>query len=387
MHWKSEGAESSVTNQFLEQLTVDYAQQIAAKLEEIKASTGKNDAEVAQIKSDLQALMAKAAQGNQPGTRESIGSKFANSYASPEVQTAVAAALKSDAPKFRWEPKISVKDYFSKQFVGVEGGNSPGNDFPAIPEFRPGVIDAPIPPTIFDVLPVIPTNSDIYSYTQLNVSESHNHAAIVAEGTLKPTSLMDFKRLSVSPVVFAHLLKFSKQMQDDNPQVTGLFIPAKLRKWLLQVVDAEVLNGPGGTGRIDGLYTQASALTVTGQPNDRIGSGVSQMRALGYNPTVVIVNANDAFGITSERATSGDGQYVGGVKFGGLPTVQSANATVNTALIIDASTLALLERDAPSFQIGLTDDDWSKNLWTGRSECRLTMAIFDLGGVRKVALS
>jgi hypothetical protein len=111
------------------------------------------------------------------------------------------------------------------------------------------------------------------------------------------------------------------------------------------------------------------------------------MRALGYSPSFVIINSADAFGITSERATSGDGQYVGGVKFGGLQTVESPNATLGTALVVDASTLALLEREAPSFQIGLTDDDWSRNLWTARSECRLTAAIFDLGGVRKVALS
>lgn len=346
----------------------------------------KNTSEISTLKAEILELQTKMATGNRAaGTRESVASKFAASYVS--VQDQVKAALKSGAHAFRWEPGVSSKEYFSKQFLGVESGNSPGTDFPTTPEFRPGVIDSPVPPNIFDVLQVIQTNSDIYSYTQLVISESHNNAEIVAEGASKPYSLMDFKRLSVSPIVFAQLLKYSKQMQADNPQVTGQFVPAKLRQWLLQKVDAEVLNGPGGAGRIDGLYTQAVALTVTGQPNDRIGSGVSQMRALGYSPSVVIINANDAFAITSERATTGDAQYVGGVKFGGLPTVQSANATAGTALIIDASTLALLEREAPSFQIGLTGDDWERNLWTARSECRLTAAIFDLGGVRKIALS
>lgn len=361
---------------------------LAAIKADVQNATGKNAEEIATIKADLTAVMVKVAQGAVTGTRESIAQKFAASYASAEVQAGITAALKSGAPFYRWEPKISIKDYFSaKQFVGVEGGNSPGNDYPSVIERRPGVIDAPIPPTIYDALPVVPITTNIYEFLQINISESHNHAAIVAEGAPKPFSYIDFKKLQTSPLVFAQMLKFSNQMQQDNPQVTGVTIPARLRKWLQQTVDAEVLGGPGGSGRIDGLYTAASALTVTGQPNDRIGSGVSQMRALGYNPSVVIINSADAFGITSERATGGDGQYVGGVKFGGLPTVESPSATLNTALIIDASTLALLEREAPSFMIGLDSDDWSKNLWSARNETRLTMAIFDLGGVRKVALS
>lgn len=363
---------------------MDYAVEIKKQLDaiyaDVKDGREKTGAEVAAIKAEVVDIMAKLAQGAGRSNRVSLAQQFGASFAS--VADQVKAACKSGAPTFRWEPGISVK-----QFLGVEGGSSPNTDFPSMIERRPGIVDPPIPPTIFDVLPVLPMTTNIYEYVQFQVTESHNNAAIVAEGAVKPTSNLDFELVQTSPVVFAHLTPFSNQLQQDNPQVVGSFIPFKMRQYLLQKTDAEVMHGPGGSGRIEGLYTAASALTVTGQPNDRIGSGVSQMRALGYNPSFVIINSADAFAITSERATAGDGQYVGGVKFGGLPTVESANATANSALIIDASWVALLEREAPTFAIGLNADDWSRNLWTARAESRLTAAIFDLGAVRKVALS
>lgn len=356
---------------------------VQAKLAEISdhTSTKYKELESRLISAEQEIVSRKGGTGNS-ARGETLATKFGRSFET--VADQVKASMKSGAPMFRWETGVSVK-----QFLGVDGGSSPNTDFPSVIERRPGIVDPPIPPTIFDALPVVPTGSNIYEYVQYDVTESHNHAAIVAEGGLKPTSTANFTKLQASPLVFAHLTKFSNQLMQDAPAVVGGFLPGKMRRQLLQTIDSEVLNGPGGGGRIDGLFTQASAISVPGSPanNDIIGYGVAYMRAQGYNPTFVIINSLTAQAIRAERATAGDGQYVGGVKFGGLPTVESPNVGLTTALILDSATAAILEREQIQFQVGLSDDDFSRNLWTGRCEARLTMAVFDLGGVRKVTLS
>ncbi|MEB3900135.1 phage major capsid protein [Pseudomonas putida] len=57
--------------------------------------------------------------------------------------------------------------------------------------------------------------------------------------------------------------------------------------------------------------TQITTTRVaTGKPADRIGAALTDLKAEGWNPNVIVMNLRDWFAIESERAEAGDGEYV-----------------------------------------------------------------------------
>ena len=67
--------------------------------------------------------------------------------------------------------------------------------------------------------------------------------------------------------------------------------------------------------------------------------------------------------------------------------VTSAAATAGQAIVLDASQLALVDRQTPIVEAGLDADDFSKNLITLRAELRAATAIFSPTAVQKWTLN
>lgn len=85
-----------------------------------------------------------------------------------------------------------------------------------------------------------------------------NNAAIVAENTTKPYSELTFQEVLAGVKTVAHLLKASKQILDDLPQLAS-FINGRLLTGLKYVEDKQLLFGTGVGNNLNGIYTQASA--------------------------------------------------------------------------------------------------------------------------------
>lgn len=366
---------------------MEIIKQIDDKLAEIKASTGKNDAEVAELRAEVRDLMAKSAQSRSNGT-ESRSIEVAGQFR--EVLDSKAAELKafSRTPgNLRIETSIKAGD-----FLGVDqGSNSPASNFPTFPTIRPGIVDLRRPPTVWDAMPSLPISTASYDYPQYDYSESENHAAMVAEGALKPRSRLSFLNATARAEVLATTFKVSKQALDDV-SILQAFMQSKGRQYLGLVADAQVLNGDGTAPNLHGLFNIASAISLDSpapHPNDRIGFAQATMLTQGYGVNGLVINALDKFAIESERATTGDGQYVsGGVpKFYGLTPLVSAAAVEGTGLVFDTASVLVLERDPISFLLGYSEDDFERNLFTVRIETRLALAVLDTGAVRKVSLA
>jgi HK97 family phage major capsid protein len=161
---------------------------------------------------------------------------------------------------------------------------------------------------------------------------------------------------------------------------------------LADKLERELINGVGTAGTIGGLVSIASAHVATGAAADRIGHAGAALAALGWLPSLVILNPADWFAIASERGTDG---YIasGGWNLPPSPNlwamdvVVSSAQTAGTALVLDAAQVAILDRQQASVDIGYVNDQFVKNMLTIRAELRAALAIYSPSALVKVALA
>ena len=113
----------------------------------------------------------------------------------------------------------------------------------------------------------------------------------------------------------------------------------------------------------------------------------------GWNPGLIILNPTDWHIIRSERTATEKAYVAGGwsnpaaPSIWGLPVITTPSLTAGTALILDPSQCAILDRMQARVEIDRDGDDFSKNLITLRSEIRTGLAVFSPTAVLKMALS
>src|SRR5690606_6458568 len=113
-------------------------------------------------------------------------------------------------------------------------------------------------------------------------------------------------------------------------------------------------------------------------PADRVGEAITSLKARGWNPNVVVMNPADWFTIASERAETGNGQYVLGsprdpspASLWGVPVVVTVAMPAGKALVLDTTTLALLDRQEVTVEASRHDgNNFRRNLVTILAELR-----------------
>lgn len=152
-----------------------------------------------------------------------------------------------------------------------------------------------------------------------------------------------------------------------------------------QKLERELIGGAGGPGEIEGLISQVLPMVSTTQhAADRVGEAVTSLKASGWNPNVVIMNPGDWFTIASERAETGNGQYVLGSprdpsppSLWGVPVVVTVAMPAGKALVLDTTTLALLDRQEVTVEASRHDgNNFRRNLVTILAELRAGLAVY-----------
>lgn len=314
----------------------------------------------------------------------------ANPAGNVQLKLREAFAAKAEQLKeLKKNPKMAVMietDLSVKEFMGVTPGNSPDSSWPTLPERRPGIIDLVQPITVLDALPSTPIGTNVYEFVQYQASLSTNAAAPVDEGAAKPQSQYQFELKQTSPIVLAHIAKFSQQLIDDTV-VLSSFAPGKMRQQIALLSDAQILNGSGSGTNLDGLFTQATVGGVGGYTiaNDKVGYAVAAMRAAGYSPSFIVANPLDVLAVRAVKDTTGQPlQY--NQFFGGLPIIESPNVVSGHVLIVDGRGVSVLNRTGVTFLLGYDGTDFSHNLITARCEVRLGLAVYDTGAIVKIAI-
>jgi len=152
-----------------------------------------------------------------------------------------------------------------------------------------------------------------------------------------------------------------------------------------QKLERELIGGAGGPGEIEGLISQVLPMVSTlPHAADRVGEAVTSLKAGGWNPNVVIMNPGDWFTIASERAETGNGQYVLGSprdpsppSLWGVPVVVTVAMPAGKALVLDTTTLALLDRQEVTVEASRHDgNNFRRNLVTILAELRAGLAVY-----------
>jgi HK97 family phage major capsid protein len=214
-----------------------------------------------------------------------------------------------------------------------------------------------------------------------------NNAAPVAETTLKPKSDVTFDLRNVPVRTLAHIVKTSRQILDDAPQLRSL-IDGRLRYGLQYVEEAQLLFGAGTGANIRGIVPQATAysapFTVSGGTIlDQLRLALLQASIAEYPATGVVLHPMDW--ARCELLKDSTGQYVIGRPQGtisptvwGLPVVATPAMPADTFLT-GAFRLGAQIFDRMAIEVLVStenEDDFVKNMVTIRAEERLALAVY-----------
>lgn len=249
------------------------------------------------------------------------------------------------------------------------------------------------PLRLLEVLPSRPIGSDAVEYIQM--TSTGDAAEQVLEGDTKAE--VDFSGTAVTANVatIAAWTSASKQVLDDHAALTAL-IDRTLRYKTSSRLEHQIINGAGGTGKINGLLNQATAFTPTlaTTPADKIGESLTAQSELGYQPSLVVINPSDWFKILIERSAT-DGQYLFGSPIRPIaPSIWNANVVASNSiaagsvLTIDTAFVTLLDRMAPSVMVSNSHSDFFvRNLVAILAELRAALEIYDAKAVNLVNIA
>lgn len=214
-----------------------------------------------------------------------------------------------------------------------------------------------------------------------------NSAAVVTEGSTKPSSDLTFE-LKHAPVrTIAHLFKASRQILDDAPALRS-YIDARARYGLRLEEEDELLNGDGTGAHIKGLVPNATdfdaQFVVTDKQRiDTIRLAILQVMLAEFPASGIILHPTDWAQI--QLLKDGDKRYIIGNPQDGnvprlwnLPVVETQSLAV-TKFLVGAFNMAAQIFDRMEIEVLLSTEnstDFEKNMVTLRAEERLALAVY-----------
>lgn len=292
--------------------------------------------------------------------------------------------------------RVALEGYSVKSITNAGQGVEGSTGFSVQPQRADGIFNDPRREmTLLSVLRTLPVQTGTFEYVKLG-NYVNNAAFQIEEGEEKQETTVPTDVVETKVATIAHWCSASAQVLSDEPALEQQ-IGNLLGYGLLARLESEIIAGPGGQGRIKGLLELASEYTGpgVGEAADIIGEALTEMSANGWRPGVIVMNPTDWFSIISERAASGDGQYVLGSprdpappSLWGVPVVTTPSIGADTALVIDPEQVALLDRQAPTLMMSREDKaNFTSNLVTILAELRAGLAVFADGAVLKLDLN
>jgi HK97 family phage major capsid protein len=270
-------------------------------------------------------------------------------------------------------------------------GGTPGAAAPFVPlDVRPGYL--PIleqPPTVADMFGQATTASNAVGNVKETVAT--NNADVVAEGTAKPESALEYELEQVPVRKIATWLPVSEEVLEDAPAIRAI-INNRLTLFVRQEEDAQLLHGAGG-GNFLGLLPQIPAANryVTSsvanvQNADHIFEALTVARRSFLEPDTIVVNPEDWADLRLHK--DGNENYIAGSPYStgqGEPVERLWGKRLVVTQAIPAGTAAV-----GAFQAGATlfrkggisveatnshEDFFTLNLVAIRAEERAALAV------------
>lgn len=239
------------------------------------------------------------------------------------------------------------------------------------------------------LIPSVPLTDAIYSFPRYAVGEGT--ATIQTEGSAKGQSDVDVTYVTASPIVIAHFQRHSEQVLQDIPRLLA-FTSGRMVEMLLDKEDDEILNGAGGSNRLNGIITQATAYAPTGMANtanaDRFSyliNAISQLAQANWTPNGILVNPYAYYELLQIKTTTkeytaplaGLTYLDNTLRLCGVPLYPSTACATNAFTVGDWTQAEFLVKNAIQVDISRDDsDNFQKNLVTIRVEERCGLAVY-----------
>ncbi|MEN4831750.1 phage major capsid protein [Pantoea vagans] len=214
-----------------------------------------------------------------------------------------------------------------------------------------------------------------------------NAAKVVAEGTTKPYSDIEFATKITPVTTIAHMFKASKQILDDFAQLQST-VDAEMRYGLKYVEEQEILFGDGTGVHLHGIVPQATAFdpafSVAQQSGiDDLRLAMLQAQLARFPASGHVLHFIDWAKIELTKDTLGryilaNPSALTGPTLWGLPVVATEAAQFRGKFLTGAFNAAaqLFDREDANVVISTENaDDFEKNLISIRCEERLALAV------------
>lgn len=213
------------------------------------------------------------------------------------------------------------------------------------------------------------------------------------ENVVKPESAFSFTLESAAVTTLAHWIPISKQVLADSPMLQS-YINNRLLYGLKLKEDQQILLGTGANGNLPGLYTNRTAYSTTSPLTyttrlDILRDAMSQIEVADLVPDGIVLNPVDWRIISTTTVGSGDARYVVGdpqdamkPMLWGLPVVVTNTMAAGTFLVgAFAQAAQLWDREDASIEIGLNNDNFTRNMLTVLCEERVALTLYRATGL------
>lgn len=284
--------------------------------------------------------------------------------------------------------------------------NATGQNQPLVPPDRQAGIIMPSMRrlTVRDLLPQIPTGSNLIEYASENVFTNNagpqggatSPTVAGGEGEIKPESNITFQLSSVAVITLAHWIAASRQVMSDAAQLAG-YIDTRLQYGLKLEEEDELLNSTGTAGELNGLRNQATAFNG-GNTNataiDTLLRAFTQVSLANYEASAVVLHPTDWMNImmlkdTTNRYLFSDPHSAELPRIWGKDVVPTASMTQGQFLA-GAFNMACAIYDREQMSIRVSDQHeqfFVKNLVAILAEERLALVVYRAAAIVSGAIS
>lgn len=205
------------------------------------------------------------------------------------------------------------------------------------------------------------------------------------EGDLKGAVRPTFSLINQPTLTVAGWAKVSKQALSDVSEMTRA-VDVTLRRAIGKALDAQLTGGAWG-GLLT-LATSYTSLVYTGLA-DAASEGVASMQEAGFVPDTVVMRPADWLALTTVKSTTGEylsGSYLAPLPelLRGLKVVLSPTITAGKVMVLDSSQIELLIVEDMAVEVGLVDDDFTRNVRTILGEMRFAPTFRSVGAAKLI---
>lgn len=252
--------------------------------------------------------------------------------------------------------------------------------------------------SLYDVLPKMPVGSGnhqgLIRYVDWDESTTVRAAAVVAEGGTFPESTAKFKGYSQELIKIGDTLPVSEEFGTDEVSAAAeleMFLETNVKT----KVDAELMNGAGTAGNIEGLVAASPAYTPVASgivaPNiydlvKKVRTNIVFNRGSKYSPDIVVMNANTLDDLHLTKDASENYVFPDSSGIGSMTIIEDNNLADNMLIVGDRRYARIYEQQGVVISRGLQGDQFVEDMETIKARTRLLMLIrnVDKTGFRKV---